>query len=233
MSTSKTQLLDPIGTLCRLTSLNFRPVGTKIGINNHVAIIQLPGGTQWLERYINGDDRDNISELFYSITRVVEWYIIPFYSMKNVKLESSRTFDSNEPSKKEVDAFWKYLDKLCNNVCLALKKMQQTYSNGNVVLALQYYILLLEDAQNGTYNIKRLPSCYVDKEQKNFLDYDKIKGLWNCKKLKEICDLYDKCFDASNSNDSMKVDGYLLAIDKLLEQSDNEFKNLIKGNNMG
>ena len=61
----KKQLLDPLGTLCKLISLSFSEINTKISIQNHVLSIQKPYNYQFVLRMINGDGRENISELFY------------------------------------------------------------------------------------------------------------------------------------------------------------------------
>ena len=78
---NKRQLLDPIGTMCHIVSLAFKPLNTKIGINNHAVIIQESNCFQWLERYWYGDNRENISLLYNIVVRIIEWYIIPTYEL--------------------------------------------------------------------------------------------------------------------------------------------------------
>ncbi len=68
------KFLDPIGSICRLITLNYRQKNTKISINNIVEI-QQPSFGQWIQRYLNDDNRDNISQLFFVITKVIEWYL--------------------------------------------------------------------------------------------------------------------------------------------------------------
>ena len=80
--TSKKYILDPIDTLCRLITLNFRPKETKISIMYNSIVIQPPSSLQWMQRKINGDDRDNISHLFQIIVKMIEWYIIPLHTLK-------------------------------------------------------------------------------------------------------------------------------------------------------
>jgi hypothetical protein len=75
--TNKRQLLDPIGTMCHIVSLAFKPLNTKIGISNHAVIIQESNRLQWFERYWYGDNRENISLLYNIVVRIIEWYIIP------------------------------------------------------------------------------------------------------------------------------------------------------------
>src|SRR5207253_6176484 len=90
------------------------------------------------------------------------------------------------------------IKRLIKYACCALRKLQETYEFGNVVLAIQYYINMLEDANNGNYNEDKLPKCLLESENDNLLDYDKLKNFWDYKKLKRICNLYDDCFNVYN-----------------------------------
>jgi hypothetical protein len=230
---NKRQLLDPIGSICHIVSLTFKPLNTKIGINNHAIIIQETHIFQWLDRYWNGDNRENISLLYNIVVRVIEWYILPLSG----KYEIDKNDDFDEAERKK---FWECLEKMCNFLCVAFDKLQHTYYTGpiptNVVTTIQYYINLLQDSLNGNYNNNKLPKCLNESENKNFFDYDKIKVLWNGDKLKQICDLYEKCFEKLNSTDRTKedqIEGYMQAVDKLLSIHDNQFRELICFSNEG
>jgi hypothetical protein len=231
---NKRQLLDPIGSICHIVSLIFKPLNTKIGINNHAIKIQESNILQWLDRYWNGDNRENISLLYNIVVRVIEWYILPLSGKYQV--EPHGEFKDEHERKK----FWLCLEKMCNFLCLAFDKLQQTYYTGpiptNVVTTIQYYINIIQDSINGTYTPSKLPKCIHESENKNFLDYDKIKILWNSEKLKQICDLYEKCFEKMNSDDKTReeqIDGYMQAIYKLLSIHDNQFRDLVSFSNEG
>jgi hypothetical protein len=158
----------------------------------------------------------------------------------------------------DVDHFWENMVKLCNYVCNALSKLQYTYEQDNqiAVIALQYYINMLKEALDGRYDIEKLPACIVDSKPDNLLDYDKIKNLWDAKKVKEVCHLFDLSFandDYVNSPDiniskdlkdtkdtkeiriikNKKIESYLNAIDGLLNISDEAFRELIQSSNRG
>lgn len=72
----KTQLLDPLGSFCKLIALNFSEHNTKISIHNHVLTLQRPDTLQFLVRMVNGDGKENVSELFYIIVRIIKWYLL-------------------------------------------------------------------------------------------------------------------------------------------------------------
>jgi len=267
---SKKELLDPLSSVGRMIMLYFRPVGTRISINDHTIKLQVPEFSQGIWRYFSGDNRDDISSLFPVIQRLIEWFIIPLYeyrfkkkkaSIKNKSFiigkmeEKKKNIDEvikeEEPKSpitqdvedtiylklddKNIEEYWKCIEKLTKYLCCGLSTFQKTYESGNVIFSLQYYIILLKDSINGTYNSDRLPECLINKEDtKNFLDYNKIKNLWDYNKVKELSDLYEKCFlmprdESVTSDKTENTEGYLKAIEHLLDLSDGQFRNLISG----
>lgn len=241
----KKQLLDPIGTLCKLIGLNFTKVKTKIKIHNHVLTLDKPDDLQAVMRWFNGDGKDNISEIYYVIVRIIKWYIV-----KTKKSEAHTSDSSSSKSNCEILADCKEFIKMINYVCDAFSKLQYTYEFGNVVLGIQYYINLLQDAINGRFKEDLLPKCVLklDEEYTNLLDYEKIKNLWDTTKIKRVCDLYDSCFEVMNDTKDTKdtknnkddeeikdalVEGYLRSINAILTVTDKEFQKLIKNSNKG
>jgi hypothetical protein len=94
---------------------------------------------------------------------------------------------------------------------------------------------------NNNFADNRLPKyiLIIENNNKNFLDYEKIKNLWNNKKLSEICELYDKCFDISNDVDRTEsekttfINSYLSSIFLMLKNNDEEFIKLVDNSNKG
>lgn len=223
----KKQLLDPFGTLCKLISLNFSELNTKISIHNHILSLQKPYGYQFVVRMINGDGRENISELFYAIVRIIKWYLVA--DIPNNSEENWVAIAKNNEIK-----------RLVQYVCMALRKLQETYEFGNVVLAIQFYINILEDAINGNFDDNKLPKYIMDLdcEYETLIDYDKLRNFWEYKKLKRICELYDECYkvvndDIGNSERVALIDGYLKSINAVLEIADTEFQKLLVNSSKG
>ena len=236
-NTSKRQLLDPLGTLSHIVALAFKPLNTKIGIANHAVTIQDNYYLQWFDRFWNNDNRENISLLYNIVIRVIEWYVIPL-SGKYKDIENIHAFDYLQKDDREL--FWKCLEKMITFSCMAFDKLQYTYNNGpiptNVILATQFFINTLKSSLNGTYTKDILPKCLIEGENKTFLDYDKIKLLWNGQKMYKITSLYEKCFETQRSDNKFKddeIDGYMSAINKLLSLHDDEFRKLISFSNEG
>jgi len=237
---NKKQLLDPIGTMCHIVSLAFKPLNTKIGINNHAVVIQESHYLQFIDRYWNGDNRENISLLYNIVVRIIEWYIVPLSNLyEDTELEiNPQGFDNLTQDDRVL--FWECLKKMINFSCMAFERLQFTYYSGpiptNVVLATQFFINTLRDSLNGDYSRRNLPKCMLEDSHRNFIDYDKIKLLWSGKKLLKIIDLYEKCFTTLKSEEPTKddqIEGYMSAINKLLSIHDDEFRKLIHFSNEG
>jgi len=208
-SSVKQQLLDPVGSMCKLIYLNFAETNTKISIYDHIVLIQRPNQYQWMIRFYNRDGREDISELYDVIIRLIEWFIMPQNDIQD-----------------EIKDLVLYL-------CLGLEALQHTYKNGNVVLCLQFYINLLRSSLSNTYNKNMLPKCI--EERITLLDYDKLKKIWDIKTIQIIVRLYKDCFNEEQQTEPnrIKIDGYLGAIDKILMPKDIEFKKLIDSSNQG
>lgn len=229
----KKQLLDPLSSLCKLVSLNFSEINTKLRIHNHILSVQKPysyQSYQWIMRRIGGDGQENIFELFYVIIRVIKWYLVE-YNMHN-ELNNNNWMNIHRSDE---------IKRLVRYVCNALRKLQATYEYGNVVLSIQFYINIMEDAIEGNFNDNKLPQFILDKEQEyeNLLDYDKLKNFWSFDKLKRICELFDECFRVYNADDIMVIEkealinGYLQSINSILELTDTEFQKLIQNSSKG
>ena len=238
-SPTKKQLLDPLGSMCHIVSLAFKPIGSKMGINNHAIIINENNYFQWLDRYLNGDTRENIGLLFNIIVRIIEWYVIPLSN----KYDHSLHVDLMQVQSFSVEdraLMWKCLEKMCRFMCLAFDRLQRTYFNENVptnvILATQFFINIINDSLDGNYSRDKLPTCFFDADIKTFLDFNKIKSLWNADRLLKICDLYEKCMKVFNSNEKTKdeqINSYMSAIERLINIYDNEFRELLNLSNEG
>lgn len=227
----KKQLLDPLGTICKLVALNFSEIKTKISIHNHVLMLHKPYNYQFFIRMLNSDGRENVSELYYAINRVIKWYMIDHDENTNDENNSNWTIISKSPE----------LERIVRYACNALRKLQDTYEYGNVILAIQFYINIFEDALNNNYDDNKLPQCITKKENEyeSLIDYKKLRNFWDPKKLKRICDLYDNCFNIYNDSNMIKTEkdsmicGYLSSINTILELADADFQKLVQNSNKG
>jgi len=124
--TRKYQILEPLSSMVELALLNFAGDNPKINIKNHGINIDNPGSSylpQSISRFISGDSKEDIFILNLMVVNYVDWFIINNY---NDKFE------------------------IYKNIALyavsGLRKLQHTYKSGIVILALQYYIVLIMKA---------------------------------------------------------------------------------------
>lgn len=121
--TRKYQILEPLSSMVELALLNFAGDNPKINIKNHGINIDNPGSgyiPQSISRFISGDSKEDIFILNLMVVNYIDWFIINNY---NNKFE------------------------IYKNIALyavsGLRKLQHTYKSGIVILALQYYIVLI------------------------------------------------------------------------------------------
>jgi hypothetical protein len=220
LMSSKKLPIDPICAMCRIILLNFKNVNTKIGVTSHAINLQDPTMLQGVLRYYYGDGKEDMFGLFYLIIHLITWFLVPVDKTSDLR----RVKQIDEQLITE-------LKKMVQYMCQGLEKLQNTYKAGNVVLTLQYYINLLEDALTGTFNIKRLPAClledvWIDSPLKN-----KIIEMWDYERLRRISAIYDDCFAEFNKKLKLKdeiINGYLVAVEQLLCAYEKEFDLNIK-----
>lgn len=217
------QLLDPISTMCKLVSLNFMETSSKISIHNHVLNIQQPNDYQFFIRFYNGDSKENISELFHVILRLIKWYL----TKNNIDPDTKTNYTDIAQSDEFV--------KMIKYTCCGFNKLQDTYKNGNVVFALQYFIDILTAGLTNVFDETKLPPVLMQNinSNDNLLDYEKIKNFWPLDRLKKICALYDNCFTIyfdEKLEQSVKnglINSYLKSVFAILDMIDKEFQTLI------
>lgn len=195
MSSTKQQILEPITAISRLVLLSFYPVGTKIAIRDHKIVI-CPNTNksylkdfylnesivQGIDRFMNGDSRDDMYILNQVILNFIEWYVIE-YKEKDKKI-------------------YKHLLSLIKYLVVGLRKLQLTYKTGNVVLTLQYFINVLLSIINDTYDESMLYLFMNDEidldgdliKYSTIFDTDKLRLFWTSTEIMSICSQFDKCF---------------------------------------
>jgi len=67
-------LLDPLTTVIKIALLNFKPVGTKLGFNEHSVYLQEPEFLQGALRWSYGQKREDLHRIGHPIEKFEEWY---------------------------------------------------------------------------------------------------------------------------------------------------------------
>ena len=67
-------IIEPLTCLIRLSILEYKPVGTKISVNNNKIQYNDPNILQGAIRWSNGDAREDLHNIFNPIRKAVEWF---------------------------------------------------------------------------------------------------------------------------------------------------------------
>jgi hypothetical protein len=203
LSTNKYQILETITAVSRLITLPFKPKGTKISIRDHIIVLCEPSQNKYygfsmampqsVDRFLNGDSREDLWILNKVIFRFVSWYIIPY--------------------KNDDPEIYTGLINMAKYLCVALRHLQNIYKTGTVVGTLQCFILILLSVVNDTFvpelfynpsetsNISFLDDdCDIGYEDiettvySTIFDVDKFKHFWSKEELKSLIKQFDQCF---------------------------------------
>jgi len=226
--TAKSCLLCPIGSICRLILLNFRDEGTKICIADNALTLIAPAYGQALTRLWYNDSRQDICALYYMIVRFIEMYLCAPNVKKQKKNNNVVDDVESIPSTQFVlsDKSQACLKQLGQYLCEGLTILQKTYNYDNVVLSLQYYILLIKSGINGTYSPDLLPQ-HLHNEKIHFFDPAKVQDLWNDESIEQVCTLYNNLFSAKKANNKVMVQAYDNALITILDENDKKFKIIV------
>ena len=123
--TKRDSILDPLTCIIRLGILEFKPIGTKISLNNNKIKYNDPSVIQGALRWSNGDNREDLHNLFNPLKKAILWYDVKNSEIKNLIEYSIR----------------------------GLEKLQSSYNKNSVIShSMQYYIDYLKNSINQNKN---------------------------------------------------------------------------------
>jgi len=232
---NKYQVLETITAVARIITLVFKPKGTKIAIRDHNIVLCEPNPSkfyglkiaQGLDRYINGDSREDIYVLNRVICNFIELYITP--------------------SKQMAPDMYSHYINLAQYLRLGLITLQETYKSGTVVGTLQYFIIVLTAIIDNTYYPEMLYNRTISRK-KSFLDdsssqdtqdnnkdnviystifdIDKFKNFWTQEEILSLCTQLESCFKnpikkKERRDSNISDNSYEINDDDIEEQEDN------------
>lgn len=77
-------IIEPLTCLIRLAILEFKPLGTKISIHDNKINYNDPCILQGALRWSNGDNREDIHNIFYPIEKACSWFSNDDEQIKNI-----------------------------------------------------------------------------------------------------------------------------------------------------
>ena len=143
-------IIDPFSCLIKLSLLRFLDAGTKISIHNNCLYFNSPTYIQGIIRFMYGDNREHLHNLYLPIQKSVEWY----WNDKN----NDMTY-------------------IFNNAVVGLKMLKNAYSEyATIQHTLDYYIIILMQ-KNATLIAKMgINSLDIDTLTNELLDDNEVNN---------------------------------------------------------
>lgn len=212
------QILDPLSCLCKLSMLSYHNIGTKISINQNVVHIQEKDTTQWIKRTYLGDNKDDVSTLYNPILKAIEWYV--FYETD----ESEDEGQNDKFTDDEIEA----IRNIIEHAISGLDKLQETYEDGNVVLALQFLKNNLKmSLREGYTMVEFLEFNEIERTDDHLLNYEKIREIWKPENIMNVSNQLKLC----DKSDDEALFLLLKSLGSTLKSKDLKFKSLVQSMN--
>lgn len=97
----KNSIIDPLTCMIRLAVLSFKPIGTKISVNDNKIKFCEPSFFQGPLRWSYGDNREDLHNIFNPIKKALIWYDISDKTVKDIFLLSIRGIDKLKKAYKD------------------------------------------------------------------------------------------------------------------------------------
>ena len=145
----KNSVLDPLTCIIRCAILSYKPIGTKLSINNNKISFVDPNFLQGTIRWTYGDKREDLHNIYNPIVKSTQWYSV----------DNSHILNIFKLSKK------------------GLEKLKQSYEENSIIThSLSLYINIMDMFINE--NKECLKDLSKDENEENKI-YKELKELWS------------------------------------------------------
>ena len=155
----KNIIIDPLSCLIKLSILKFCPIGTKISIGDNMITILDPGLLQGTYRFVKGDAREDLHNLYVPLIKSIEWY---WHEENNNNINNLFDFAIN-----------------------GLETLRASYPhNSTITHTLDLYIHHLTSKQ-----VKTLQNKDINTNETSNEIHEYLKQLWNQREIHIIIEL--------------------------------------------
>ena len=191
----KNIIIDPFSCLTKLALMSYLNDGTKISINNNQIYFNDPHYNQGVVRFIYGDNREDLHNLFIPIQKAKEWFfnendenIVYFFNksvggLKNLK----KSYGQYATIQHTIDY---YITVLIND---SKKKERRKYANSRLRDTGARHMTPDNSSSNGNADESDSSDINItDREDQRNLDTVQafLKTLWSDREIKIIIDLF-------------------------------------------
>ena len=201
----KDSILDPLTCLVRLGILDFKPLGTKISLNNNRIKYNDPNILQGALRWSNGDNREDLHNLYNPLIKATQWYDHEDEQIRNI---------------------FKYAVK-------GLQKLQSSYNKNTVIShSIQLYIDYLRKNLNGRNNDKSNNTGKKNNsndEEENTIS-KQLRELWNKREITILNNILLELEDNRNKNTvglMDEQDALIRTLETILTRKEEKVSNIL------
>lgn len=180
-------ILDPLTCVIRISILTFKPPGTKISISDNQITYHEPNIIQGPLRWSNGDNREDLHNLYYPIVKSTQWY--------------PRTNDL------------KFIFRYCIS---GLENLKNSYNkNSTISHSLTHYIQILEKyLSEDKVSKQQEVNSNINEQTKQI--YQELKNLWSPKELSLVKNLIEEINVNFEKNNESETKHYITSLENIL-----------------
>ncbi len=136
----KNSVLDPLTCIVRCAILSFKPVGTKLSINNNRISFVDPNFLQGTIRWTYGDKREDLHNIYNPIVKSTQWYkadnphILNIFKLSKKGLEKlKQSYEENSIITHSLSLYINIMDMFINSNKECLKDLSKNSDDDNKI----------------------------------------------------------------------------------------------------
>jgi hypothetical protein len=220
-------IIEPLTCLIRLSILEFKQIGTKISIYENRITYNNPNMFQGALRWSNGDNREDIHNIYNSLIKATEWFDISESEIKNIFLCAIKglqklklSYDENSIISHSISHYIQLLQhKVNGETTNSVVRTTRTRNNDS------------RDASNSSNSSNASnasdSSDSIDANENTI--FLKLKELWNDREINIINNILLELEDnRKKSHYELKQDSLIDAIEIILLRKEDDLTNILK-----
>jgi hypothetical protein len=212
----KNLILEPLSCLIRISMINFKKEGTKIGISKNSIYFQSPNLFQGALRWSLGDNRNDLHNLHNPIVKSTKWFNSSLPQMKNIfkfailgLIKLKLAYNENSIISHTFDLYISILETVLENNSKNNKKNDDDINNDNELQKI-----------DGNQNLDNI------EEVKNNIIYNSLKNLWSNRELQIINNIILEMDDKKKNGEEIK--SYLTCLDNILSEKEEKVLQIVE-----
>ena len=193
----KNYILDPMTCIIRISILSFKTKGTKISISDNQISYHEPTIIQGPLRWSNGDNREDLHNLYYPILKSTQWYL------KN----------------KDLSIIYRH--------CISgLENLINSYSkNSTIGHSLKHYIDIIQKFLDSNTQEKHQENLNLNDQTKQI--YQELKNLWSNKELNIVKNLLEQINSSYEDDLELETRHYINSLEQILLMKEIKVNNIL------